>query len=221
MQPETARNEEMKELRNNDWTLQAIADKYGISRERVRQIIGNTSFTATFSKTRKNWAIYEENKNESNSALSKMMGISKHRVSSIFRRYEPIRHKLDLGDVKKGYETENIVSQKLLSLGIKNTLMPNFHPFDMLLDNGLKVDVKSSNPISCSVKTSQYSFRTRKYEKGNYCDFFILYLIDVKEFFVVPDSVAGGIIRFAFPEAIHGRKSKWLQYHNRFDLLKG
>jgi DNA-binding transcriptional regulator LsrR (DeoR family) len=34
---------EMKRLRFvEEWTLQQIADKYGISRERVRQLIGNS-----------------------------------------------------------------------------------------------------------------------------------------------------------------------------------
>jgi DNA-directed RNA polymerase sigma subunit (sigma70/sigma32) len=37
------RIEEMKRLRFEEkWTLQQIADKYGICRERVRQLIGNT-----------------------------------------------------------------------------------------------------------------------------------------------------------------------------------
>ena len=37
------RNIEIKRLRNNEyWTLQRIGDKFGISRERVRQIVGNT-----------------------------------------------------------------------------------------------------------------------------------------------------------------------------------
>lgn len=33
------RNEDILRLRADGWTLQAIGDKYGITRERVRQII--------------------------------------------------------------------------------------------------------------------------------------------------------------------------------------
>lgn len=40
-----ARFIEMKRLRFEEhWSLQRIATKYGISRERVRQILGNTGF---------------------------------------------------------------------------------------------------------------------------------------------------------------------------------
>jgi DNA-binding CsgD family transcriptional regulator len=39
---------EMRRLRYGDgWTLQRIADRYGISRERVRQILGNTGSIAS------------------------------------------------------------------------------------------------------------------------------------------------------------------------------
>ena len=39
------RTKEMKRLRHVlKWSLQKIADLYGISRERVRQLIGNTGY---------------------------------------------------------------------------------------------------------------------------------------------------------------------------------
>ena len=34
------RNNEMKRLRQDGWTLQKIADKYGLTRARVQQIVG-------------------------------------------------------------------------------------------------------------------------------------------------------------------------------------
>jgi DNA-directed RNA polymerase sigma subunit (sigma70/sigma32) len=34
------RNNEMKRLRQDGWTLQRIADKYGLTRARVQQIVG-------------------------------------------------------------------------------------------------------------------------------------------------------------------------------------
>ena len=34
------RNNEMKRLRQDGWTLQRIADKYGLTRVRVQQIVG-------------------------------------------------------------------------------------------------------------------------------------------------------------------------------------
>ena len=131
------------------------------------------------------------------------------------------RHAIDGGALQVGTQAENIVSEKLRRIGLSNTLMPHRHTFDILLDNGIKVDVKSSNPMkTAKTVSSQYTFRTKKYEKGRYCDFLILYLNDVNEFFVVPLNKCKGIIRFCFPEPDMGKKSMWLQYHNRFDLLE-
>lgn len=48
MEKNETRAAEMKRLRYKEfWTLQMIADRYGISRERVRQIIGNTGYGYT------------------------------------------------------------------------------------------------------------------------------------------------------------------------------
>lgn len=38
----TKRNDIMKEQRAERWTLQEIADYHGVTRERVRQIVGNS-----------------------------------------------------------------------------------------------------------------------------------------------------------------------------------
>ncbi len=37
------RNNDMKRLRQDGWTLQRIADKYGLTRARVLQIVGKTN----------------------------------------------------------------------------------------------------------------------------------------------------------------------------------
>lgn len=205
-------------------TLQEIADLHGgISRERVRQLIGNTSelIQVTPAKTRKNWIVYGENKHLSNSKLRSIMGIGQGRLFN-YRKSEKIRHDVEGGSIKIGYEAENLASKKLFSIDIKHTLTPTSHSFDILLENGSRVDVKSSNPMNSSKCVSpEYTFKTGKYTKGDYCDFLILVLRDVKEFFVVPTKKAGGIIRFCWPGPDHGKRSKWLEYYNRFDLLKG
>lgn len=210
---------EMIQLRQNDWTLQEIADKFGISRERVRQRIGNTGFQATQSRVKKNRSMYEQFKHLSNSALQKVLGIK-----TINNYRDDTRHAIDGGSLQVGTESEVTVSKKLHDLGFKNELMPHFHPFDILLDNGITVDVKSSDPMTSSKTISPcYTFNTKKAVKGNYCDFLILYLRDAKECFVVPMKEAGNIIRFCFPEGslrTNNKVSKWLKYHNRFDLLK-
>jgi hypothetical protein len=199
------------------WSLERIATKYGISRERVRQIIGNSGHLVQSRQRR----IYEENKHLSNSRLSDAMGVV---IGSLYHYRSGERHEIDEGGKgggqKAGAEMEDLVSKKLHSIGIDNTLMPHQHPFDILLQNGKRVDVKSTDPAAISRNSPIYSFTTGTYRKGNYCDFLILVLRDVTEYFVVPIDDAKGIIRFCWPETSFGKKSKWLRYHNRFDLLK-
>ncbi len=215
--PDITGTNEMIELRYvAKLTLQEIADKFGISRERVRQRIGNSGFTATQARVKKNKKLYEQFKHLSNSALKKAMGL---KTANRYR--DDSRHAIEGGDLQIGAEAEEAVSKKLSRIGFKNTLMPHFHCFDILLDNGIKVDVKSSDPMTTTKTISScYTFQTKKGVKGNYCDFLILYLRDVQEYFVVPMKDAGNIIRFCFPEPDWGKKSKWHQYHNRFDLLR-
>jgi hypothetical protein len=116
------------------------------------------------------------------------------------------------------------VSEKLKQLGIENELMPHGHVFDIRLCNGKTVDVKSritkSLPPSLRGRTAAYwTFDCRKGKKGSYADFFILYIWETGDIFVVPDHEMGiSQIRFCWPPAF--KASKWHQYHNDFDLLK-
>jgi hypothetical protein len=209
------RVQEMKRLRFVEmWSLERIAIEYGISRERVRQIIGNSGHLAQ----NRQHKVYSDNKHLSNSKLSEMMGIA---IPTLYHYRNGERHEIAGGWKKVGADIEQVVFEKLLSLGFENTLMPHNHIFDILLDNGKSIDVKSADPGTISKTSPVYSFSTGVYRKGNYCDFLILVLRDVNEYFVVPTEEAEGIIRFCWPKPSRGRKSKWLQYHNSFDLLKG
>ena len=210
---------EMLTLRFTErWTLQNIAEKFGISRERVRQIIGNTG--AGF-VTQKRKEIFESNKKLSNLKLSKLMGISPSAVTGGYRDGE--RHEIEGGALQIGTEMEEYVSRLLTQKGIAHKLMPHHHTFDILIGKNIRVDVKSARPLS-RAQAPTYSFNTSQDQRGKYADFFICITSDTKEVFVIPANETRGNatpIRFAFPEADYGRKSKWLKYHNRFDLLKG
>ena len=200
------------------WSLQQIADEFDISRERVRQLIGNSG--TGFISLRKQ-ELYDENKNLDNKVLSEMLGYTQPQtISSVYRK-NGIRHEITGGRLKVGTEVENMVSEKLTELGIKNKLMPHFHTFDILLDSGVRVDVKSAAPWkNYKGKSAAYSFLIETKSRGNYCNYFILVLRDVLEFFVVPIEATSNSLTFCWP--VSGKRiSRLAQYHNRFDLLRG
>jgi hypothetical protein len=101
--------------------------------------------------------------------------------------------------------------------------MPHHHEFDILLENGKRVDVKAASRTMKPPSSKCYpfySFGTKKPERGNYCDFFICVVVPTVDLFIIPFDDAGrDSIRLIHPP--HKRVSKYFQYHNRFDLLKG
>lgn len=210
------RTDQMQELRyKHKWTIEKIGKFFNISRERVRQLIGNTGRITQRDKASRMLDLYESNKGLSNAQLGRLLGI---KSVSKYRNGE--RHNIDgSGYPKIGADTEELVSERLSYLGIGHKLMPYAHPFDILLDTGSRVDVKSAEPISLRFYLFPcYTFHTKVIEKGHYCDFFILVLRDLTDFFVVPFKDAKDCIRFSYPQ--YGYPSKWLKYHNRFDFLK-
>jgi hypothetical protein len=210
----TQRNEEMKRLRMEDgWHLIDIANKYDISRERVRQIIGNTG-----KKFRTQWT--EAKSVDYN--LENIKDITSLPGTQIVwkRLWGKFRHQAKGGNIKTGQEYENKASEMLNSLGIPNKLMPTHHSFDILLDNGLRIDVKHSIFDASSMKTQKYispTFPISNMKNGKECDFFFVFIPDAV--FIIPSSeVRVDRIRIPYPQK--GQKpSKWVQYKDRYDLL--
>lgn len=210
----SARREEMRRLRfQEQLTIQEIADKYGISRERVRQIIGNTG--AGYKQKRRK-AFVKSHPEMTNDVIASAIGCSEGTISQ-YRNGQ--RHALKGGNIKRGADVENAVSSILSLNGVANELMPHHHPFDILVGNGKRLEVKSSFKMMKpkSAKCAYYSFNTgRKSRIGN-CDFFALVIVPTMDIFIVPSSEVTYQIHIIYPAKT---KTKWEQYHNRFDLLK-
>jgi hypothetical protein len=154
-----------------NWTLQEIATKYGISRERVRQMVGNSG--AGY-RQRKIKAYVVNNKDKTNREISLELGVTKGYLG---RYRHDHRHAIDGGNLEMGARWEEIVSKILIDHGINNTLMPHHHEFDILLENGKRVDVKAASRTMKPPSSKCYpfySFGTKKPERGNYCDWICL-----------------------------------------------
>jgi len=215
------RKEEMLSMRNSGMTLNEIAGKYGISRERVRQIIGNTG--SDFMKKFTESALEKVDLSQRvTNDISDLIGIKKIWLDKM----RSLHHKIAGGAAKQGEEVEELVSKKLTSLGIKNKLMPYGNQFDIITDDGIMIDVKSTSVktfTSNKQKSDLYYFKTKKDKRGDYCDYFIFYIILTNDFFVIPNfevPYSNGVY-ITWPCLHKKQTSKWPKYHNRFDLLKG
>lgn len=208
----------MRRLRLEDnWSLEQLADKFNITKQRVYAIVGPSG---NRTKERNDTIILKHN-DLSNPELSKKTGLS---IGRIVATRAKSRHAIkNNGPYYKGSLFEEYVSLKLSDMGIHNTLMAYRHPFDILLNNGLRLDVKScKHSKGLTVKTKMYSFNLRLDKKPkDYCDYIICVLVESRDIFVIPLSECrNSHVRFSFPTPNIGRVSKWAQYHNRFDLLK-
>ena len=213
-----ARIETMKYLRDvGGKTLQEIADIYGVSRERIRQIIGNTGLVAGKMKFEKRVNFISSHANLTNSQISEEIGLPKTQVAHY--RFGA-RHKLSDGAVKRGAEAEDYISNILDANNINHKLMPHHNRFDILLENGKRVDVKAAYKIgnSPSLYRGRYNFKIMDIEQA---DYYICIIMETKDIFIIPASeIPKNSYKVAFPWPPKNKRSKYKKYHNNFDLLK-
>lgn len=212
------RNKEIKRLRLEEGkSLQEIAEIYGVSRERIRQIVPDTGNTFLSKWTESKVGEYDLSQYHNIHDLPGSLSVWR----KIWGKY---RHNAKSGTVEIGQQFENMASSILYEMGFKNTLMPNHHPFDILLDNGKRIDVKHSDfDISYmeSQRCASPTYRISNTKYGKDCDFFFVFIPYENQYvhFVIPSSkITTSDIRIVFPSM--GRKpSKWSEYLYRFDLL--
>lgn len=213
------RNQEIQRLRFSEgWTLKRIGDEFDLSRERVRQIVGNTGYLASKIMAE---SIADASPDLSNEELSEIYGVSKSTVN----KHRNGRHVVS-GDapVSVGVEYERWAAERLAELGYSAELQKNGAKFDILVDGKLKIDVKSSSGAFRTERqvNPQYNFGVNKKEGKDRVDFFFCIAIDTEDIFIIPYDVLPMpklSLIFCWPTA-RPKIGKYQKYHNRFDLIE-
>lgn len=222
------RNREMMRLRKEEGkTNVEIGEIFGISRERVRQIIGNTGknflrdWTLDAIKSGKFDYVHSGVKQD----LKNLPG-----VYSVWREdWGHHRHKASGGWVKRGQEFEEKASKILLQHGVVNKLMPHISSYDIETSSGLRVDVKSVSFNLSTMASQKYIspvYSVPHIRSGKYCDFLFVFVPDGQgdyTYFVIPSFELLNLsessrIRIPYPQ-LGRRTSKWMKYHKRVDLI--
>lgn len=215
------RRDEMLRLRYNELkTLREIGRQYGISRERVRQIIGNTGHVLHEEIERRNNKIRASF--ETTPALANKYGFTESYISKI---RGDNHHLIAGGNQQKGEMVERYVNQKLIENNIDNKLMPTGYPFDILALEKIKIDVKGAFTESrtCNLKSPQWHFSLGKNKRGDYCDIFVCVIWETKDCFVIPNSVLRKDqmdLFFCWPTK-RPEIGRYQRYFNRWDLIIG
>lgn len=212
------RRDEMRALFAEGKTKEEIGKIYGISRERVRQIIGNGLSIAKkvrHEKIKAQAAQLAETYTASEAA--EILNIS---VGLLWEIAPGNRFKISdenpNSSVAKGDKWENIISEKLNLMGMENELMPHHHPFDILVKERVRIDVKSRHSFTTDSKGYQgYTFNIRKVDNA---DFVILVITETETYFIIPLSKkTSHSIRIQVDPK---RSSKYEQYRNNWNLIE-
>jgi len=215
------RNNEMKRLRiKNGWTLQEIGNKYGITRERVRQIVGPTTATSHRKRLENRKKVILSQPDKTNKDLANELGLSE---DIIMRLRSNVRHaiKMTYYPTRIGFIWEEWSHNYLLKNNIQNELQNFNAPYDIVALNNVFIDVKvatKSSPTSPGIKSPQYRFSPNT--NHNKADIYLLIIAPTKDIFIVPANKIENmdLVAFCWP-TLRPDISKMAQYHNRLDLI--
>lgn len=218
------RNEEMRRLRFEEgWILRDIAEKFGVSRERVRQIIGNTG-----KEFRKEWT-----KKFIQGHPDVMIGSHFTEISSLpgvkkawQTEWGNYPHKMKGEYQKKHRNYENETKRMLRNIGIKAAIMPTKNPFNLITHNGCRIVVRytTTNISECPSQTSStYPHWAVPGLPNNHRDYDFLIAFIPDTFFVIPSNEIGdrnptSRIRIPWPK-MSNKPSKWHKWHERIDMI--
>lgn len=110
---------------------------------------------------------------------------------------------------------ENYIKELLEKQGYVVTKMPPRHPYDLLVNGVVRIDVKSANPIKSKVKgMNQFVFSiNNQFPK---CDLFVfvkIYHVRHKDIYIIPSN------QIRQSQLGIGETSKYDCYKNRFDYI--
>jgi predicted DNA-binding protein YlxM (UPF0122 family) len=218
------RKRDMIALREHGLTLQEIGDKYGITKQSVWKVIGNTGWLENYKKTEDLHNYIRGNPLLTNSQLANKLNLAIRTVGKIRAGQ---RYKVDgkpNNSRKVGTKWENWAIAHLETMGFDVRAMPYNHPFDLLVD-GNRVDVKAglSKKIAPSLDgrliSPQWKFHIGV-DKRRDCDYYFC-ITGNKDVFVIPSIIIPEHvqkIQFCYPTK-RPEISKYLKYHNAYWLL--
>lgn len=226
----TERNQEMMRLRYQEhWTLQDIGDKYGVSKERVRQLTGTNDGHWNRSQKLLEWDKKKAEYIRQHPELTTEQLVNElHMSDGSIRKIRP-NYKLLHGEysIAKGNRAEVRISEYLRRAGLENELMPNHAAYDIQLQNGLRMDVKVAYKSMCppSQYAPFYNFHIDLARRGPYADVFALYIPATGDIYFIPlEALPARCDMFhvpAMPEEsrLRQHRTKYEQYRNNTDYL--
>ncbi len=121
---------------------------------------------------------------------------------------------------------ETWAQEVLQEAGFVAELMPLHHPFDILVNGKIRVDVKVATKPKSSPSTrinNLYGFHVKGEKKRKDTDFYFCIISPTEDYFIIPSSaisIQQTQVCLTWPPKRHHIASCWHSYHKRLDLLR-
>ncbi len=217
--PNAERNSEIIRLRKEcGEEIDSIARRFGISHQRVTQIIG---YTGKKFRTQRTQAIVDSLPEAELLRTTLNAPLPGHSRNAWNRAIAKHHHAIIGGSASVGQKAERRISEHLATIGLENKLMPLLHQFDILvLRSNARLDVKYCSKPSIRRRAKQWRFNTRALR--SHADFYIFVIGDTSDYFVIPsNAIPQKLTRmtFCWPN-LRPQSAKWARFHNAFQQLR-
>lgn len=218
------RNDKMKWLRfKEDWTLEELAAEYGISRQRVGQIVGTNDYVNRKAR-RVRKIILATKESVTDRELAERLDMAVATVARHRRGIYRVAGPTTTVQYKAHDDRVRWFRTKLKRRGHNVRLYPpNTYPFDMIVDDRIRVAISASNktlngnPSRYKAVSPMWRFRIPNESFGY--DYLVC-ITGTNDVFVIPTNrlPKRKYMTFCYP-TLRESMSKYLIYHNRYDLL--
>lgn len=116
------------------------------------------------------------------------------------------------GTTRLGVNGEVKIKEVLESKGYKVEKMSVKHPYDLLVNSNIKIDVKTAMLYTSQYGNSYYTFNLEK--KNPTCDIYIFYCIEVNKILIIPSKL------LKQTQLSISENSKYNKYIDRWDYLE-
>ena len=116
------------------------------------------------------------------------------------------------GTTRLGMYGEEKIKEILELKGYKVEKMSVKHPYDLLVNSNIKIDVKTARLYTSEHGNSYYTFNLEK--KDPTCDIYIFYCVEIEKILIIPSKF------LRQTQLCISESSKYNRYTNRWDYLK-
>jgi len=138
------------------------------------------------------------------------------KTGGIYHWADKLGLKIKVGETQIGTKYQDYIANKLNDMGFEIEMMSTKHPYDLLVNGNVKIDVKVARPYEHKEIGRFHTFNLEK--KYPTCDIYISVALndndEIQRIFVIPSKY------LKITQLSVGKRSKYNKYINKWDYIK-